>query len=182
MKVLVAPLDWGLGHATRCVPLVHTLIDLGCEVTLAGEGPSMAILTQEFPHLPTISLKGYRIKYPKKGFPFIPKLMLQIPKLFKTISLEKKWLEEKLKVYKWDVVISDNRYGLSSQNTNFIFITHQLFVISGFGKMVDGIVNKKLHQWISKYNQCWIPDHEEDGGIAGKLSHPTAPYSLFPTP
>jgi len=182
LKVLVAPLDWGLGHATRCVPLIHAMLQMSWEVTLAGEGQSLYVLTQEFPQLPVVSLKGYNILYPKKGFLFIPTLLFQIPKLFKTISLEKKWLEEKQKVYKWDIVISDNRYGLSSQKTTCIFITHQLFVISGWGKMIDGIVNKKLHQWITKFNQCWIPDQEEDEGIAGKLSHPSLPYSLNPIP
>jgi UDP-N-acetylglucosamine transferase subunit ALG13 len=186
LKVLVAPLDWGLGHATRCVPLIHAMLQMKWEVTLAGEGQSLHVLTQEFPQLPVLSLKGYRISYPKKGFLFIPTLLFQVPKLFKTISLEKKWLEEKQKEYRWDFVISDNRYGLSNHNTTCIFITHQLYVISGWGKIIDGIVNKKLHQWISKFNQCWIPDQEEDGGIAGKLSHPSTlhpvPYTLSPSP
>ena len=179
MKVLVAPLDWGLGHATRCVPLVHAMLELGWKVTLAGEGPSLSILTKEFPNLPTLSLKGYRISYPKKGFLFIPKLLLQIPKLFKTINLEQKWLEEKQREHHWDIVISDNRYGLSSRNTKCIFITHQLYVISGWGKQIDGFVNNQLHQLIRKFNQCWIPDQMEDGGIAEKLSHPP---SLVPRP
>ncbi len=179
---MVAPLDWGLGHATRCVPLIHAMLQMRWEVTLAGDGQSLYVLTQEFPQLPVLSLKGYDISYPKKGFLFIPTLLFQIPKLFKIISLEKKWLEEKQKEYKWDIVISDNRYGLSSQNTTCIFITHQLYVISSLDKMIDTIVNKKLHKWISKFNQCWIPDQAEDGGIAGKLSHPPAPYSLSPIP
>lgn len=179
LKVLVAPLDWGLGHATRCVPLVHAMLQMGWKVTLAGEGPSLHVLTQEFPELPVLSLKGYRISYPKKGAFFIPKLLLQIPKIFTTIRLEKKWLEEKQKENQWDIVISDNRYGLSNQHIKCIFITHQLYVISGWGKMIDGIVNKKLHQFIRKFNECWIPDQEESGGIAGKLSHPP---SLVPCP
>ncbi len=182
MKVLVAPLDWGLGHATRCIPLIHTMLQMGWKVTLAGEGPSLHVLTQEFPELSVLSLKGYRISYPKKGAFFLAKLLLQIPKLFTTIRLEKKWLEEKQKENQWDIVISDNRYGLSNQHIKCIFITHQLYVISGWGKMIDGIVNKKLHQWINKFNQCWIPDQEEDGGIAGNLSHPPRPLSLVPCP
>ena len=186
MKVLVAPLDWGLGHATRCVPMIHAMLEMNWDVTLAGEGPSLEILTEAFPQLSTLSLKGYRISYPKKGFFFTPKLLLQLPKLFRTIVLEQNWLEKNQKEYKWDLVISDNRYGLFTQQTTCIFITHQLYVISGWGKMIDGIVNKKLHQWISKFNQCWIPDQEEDGGIAGKLSHPPSlvprPSSLVPCP
>ena len=91
----------------------------------------------------------------------------------------------------WDLVISDNRYGLSTSNTKCIFITHQLWVLSGWGKAclpvgkgIDQLLNKRLHQWISNFNQCWIPDERENGGIAGILSHPPVPLPtgrLFPT-
>ena len=175
MKVLVAPLDWGLGHATRCVPLVHAMLGLGWDVTLAGEGPSLNILTKEFPNLPALPLNGYRITYPKKGFFLIPKLLIQLPKISRTISLEKKWLKNSFKEHKWDLVISDNRYGLSIPSTKCIFITHQLWVMSGWGKLIDRVVNKKLHQWIIQFNQCWIPDEIENGGISGLLSHPPSP-------
>jgi UDP-N-acetylglucosamine transferase subunit ALG13 len=181
---LVAPLDWGLGHATRCVPLVRHMLQLNWDVTLAGEGPSLLVLTQEFPELKSLPLKGYHIRYPKSGIWLIPKLLLQLPKLFRTIRLEKKWLEESMEEEKWDLVISDNRYGLSTPSTKCIFITHQLWVLSGWSKWIDRILNKSLHQYINKFQQCWIPDQEEDGGIAGKLSHPLSldphPSSLVP--
>ncbi|MBU3745270.1 MAG: glycosyl transferase family 28, partial [Sediminibacterium sp.] len=32
IKVLVAPLDWGLGHATRCIPIIAALLSEGYEV------------------------------------------------------------------------------------------------------------------------------------------------------
>lgn len=184
MKVLVAPLDWGLGHATRCVPLVESMLQLGWNITLAGEGPSLSILTKEFPELPILPLKGYSIKYPKNGFWLIPNLLLQVPKIIKTISEERKWLEEAQKEHQWDLVISDNRYGLSVPATKCIFITHQLWVLSGWGSQIDKILNKRLHRWIKSFDQCWIPDEEKDGGIAGSLSHPPIPntYSLFPNP
>ena len=178
MKVLVAPLDWGLGHATRCVPLVESMLQLGWKVTLAGEGPSLSILTKEFPELPTLPLKGYRINYPKNGFWLIPKLLLQVPKIAKTISAERKWLKESQKEHQWDLIISDNRYGLSAPDTKCIFMTHQLWVLSGWGNSIDKILNKQLHRWIKAFNQCWIPDENKDGGIAGLLSHPLIPDPL----
>lgn len=190
MKVLVAPLDWGLGHATRCVPLVQSMLELGWSVTLAGEGPSLNILTKEFPELPTLKLKGYRIKYPKNGFWLIPNLLLQVPKIFQTISEERKWLEEAQKEHQWNLIISDNRYGLSVPNATCIFMTHQLWVLSGWGNHIDKILNRQLHNWIKSFDQCLIPDEEKDGGIAGSLSHPTvpcisegrpSPSSLFPS-
>jgi UDP-N-acetylglucosamine transferase subunit ALG13 len=182
LKVLVAPLDWGLGHATRCVPLVRFMVQLGWKVSLAGEGPSLTLLSQEFPELTTIPLKGYRIQYPKSGALLIPRLLVQIPKILKTIKLENEWLEESFARERWDLVISDNRYGLSTPNTKCIFITHQVWVLSGWGNQIDQLLNKRLHQWISKFNQCWIPDERENGGIAGVLSHPPVPSSLFPVP
>ena len=184
MKVLVAPLDWGLGHATRCVPLVQSMLQLGWNITLAGEGPSLNILTKEFPELPTLNLKGYSIKYPKNGFWLIPKILLQIPKIIQTIRSEKKWLEEAQKEHQWDLIISDNRYGLSVPSAKCIFMTHQLWVLSGWGNQFDTILNKQLHRWIKTFDQCWIPDEEKDGGIAGILSHPPfpTPSSLLPIP
>ena len=191
---MVAPLDWGLGHAARCVPLVRFMVQLGWKVSLAGEGPSLSLLSQEFPELTTIPLKGYRIRYPKSGALLIPRLLLQIPKILKTIKLENEWLKESFARENWDLVISDNRYGLYHPKTKCIFLTHQVWVLSGWGKAclplgkgIDQLLNKRLHQWISNFNQCWIPDERENGGIAGILSHPPIPLSpiplsLFPNP
>jgi UDP-N-acetylglucosamine transferase subunit ALG13 len=158
------------------------MVQLGWKVSLAGEGPSLSILSQEFPDLTTIPLKGYRIRYPKSGALLIPRLLLQIPKILKTIKLENEWLKESFARENWDLVISDNRYGLYHPKTKCIFLTHQLWVLSGWGNRIDQLLNKRLHQWISNFNQCWIPDERENGGIAGILSHPPIPLSLFPYP
>jgi hypothetical protein len=48
-RILVAPLDWGLGHATRCIPIIRELLSRGCEVWLAGEGAQEHLLKEEFP-------------------------------------------------------------------------------------------------------------------------------------
>ena len=50
-RVLVAPLDWGLGHATRCIPIIRALHNFGCEEILAGSGASLALLKQECPQI-----------------------------------------------------------------------------------------------------------------------------------
>ena len=44
MKILVAPLNWGLGHASRCVPLVRRFLAEGHEVILGGDGESLTLL------------------------------------------------------------------------------------------------------------------------------------------
>ena len=62
-RILVAPLDWGLGHATRCIPIIQSLLAQGVEVWLAGEGLQKELLQQEFQKLPFLKLEGYRVKY-----------------------------------------------------------------------------------------------------------------------
>ena len=48
-KILIAPLNWGLGHATRCIPIINALIEEGLEPILAGDGDSLKLLQKEFP-------------------------------------------------------------------------------------------------------------------------------------
>ena len=66
-RVLIAPLDWGLGHATRCIPIILSLLEHGCEVIVAAEGAAKQLLLQEFPDLVFAELKGYRIAYSRNG-------------------------------------------------------------------------------------------------------------------
>jgi UDP-N-acetylglucosamine transferase subunit ALG13 len=145
---------------------------LGWELSLAAEGNIAALLTREFPQLKVIPLKGYRITYPRKGALFIPKIMAQVPKIVFAIKNEHRWLDHQLNTNQWDLIISDNRYGLYTSRTRTVFITHQLGIISGFGRLGDGLLRTILYQWINRFNICWIPDVAQDPNIAGKLSHP----------
>jgi hypothetical protein len=160
-----------LGHATRCIPLINYLLGLGWELSLAAEGNIAALLTREFPQLKVIPLKGYRITYPRKGILFIPKIILQVPKIIHAIQYEHQWLDQQLNSNQWDLIISDNRYGLYTSRTKTVLITHQLGIISGFGKLGDLLLRNMLYKWINRFNICWIPDAAGDINIAGKLSH-----------
>ena len=172
LKVLIIPLDWGLGHTTRCIPLIQHMLKLGWKVSLAGEGKTAKLLSSEFPELPMLHLKGYRIRYPKSGWLFIPKIILQIPKIITAVVREHFWLKQEIKKQGWDLVISDNRYGLFTDNAKTIIITHQLHLISGLGKPVDLFLRKITYIFLQRYNTCWVPDTEDRLNISGKLSHP----------
>ena len=97
---------------------------------------------------------------------------MQVPKIIHSIKNEHQWLDHQLDTHQWDLIISDNRYGLYTTRTRTVFITHQLGIISGFGRMGDGLLRNLLYRWINRFNICWIPDTAEDVNIAGKLSHP----------
>jgi uncharacterized protein (TIGR00661 family) len=167
-------LDWGLGHATRCIPIIRYLLQAGCTVTLAGEKETAELLKQEFPQLEMLFLKGYRIKYPKKGFFFVPKMFIQLPKVLSAIKYENTWLKVQQSVMqgKWDLVISDNRYGLHHTTLNTVIITHQLGIISGMGRRIDNLFVKYTHRWLNNFQHIWIPDLKDENNLAGKLSRP----------
>src|ERR687889_815913 len=91
-RILVAPLDWGLGHATRCIPVIQYLLTNGAEVWLAGDGKIATLLKTEFPGLPFLPLSGYGIRYGKTATDTLLALMRQIPKLLHAIKQENLWL------------------------------------------------------------------------------------------
>ncbi len=169
-KLLVAPLDWGLGHATRCVPIISDLLDNDCKVWLAGEGAQEKILREEFPSLPFLPLKGYRIKYSRTAL--TAKIFLQIPSVLRTIKEENNWLKEQVNEYGFDAVIADNRYGLYHEKIFSVFITHQLRIKSPFGKWSEDLLQTWNYKLINHFNECWIPDQEGENNLAGELSHP----------
>src|SRR4026207_989463 len=170
-KLLVAPLDWGLGHATRCVPVIRDLLSIGSEVWLAGEGAQEKLLREEFSSLSFLPLKGYRIKYAKAGL--TSKLLLQIPSILRSIKEENKWLKEQIIKYRFDAVVSDNRYGLHHEKVFSVLITHQLCIKSSLGKWSEGFLQKWNYKLIDRFNECWIPDVEGVNNLAGELSHPS---------
>jgi Glycosyltransferase family 28 C-terminal domain len=169
-KLLVAPLDWGLGHATRCVPIINYLLNNGCEVWLAGEGAQEKLLREEFPGLAFLPLKGYRIKYGKNNL--VGKLMLQVPSILKTIKEENIWLKNQVAIHGFDAVIADNRYGLYHEKMFSVLITHQLRIKSPFGKWTEDLLQKLNYRFINRFSECWVPDEQGENNLAGELSHP----------
>ena len=77
--ILVAVLDWGLGHATRCIPVIRQLIQQGFEVVIAGNGDSLKLLKEEFPNITTEKMIGYNIKYPFDNM--VINISFQLPRL-----------------------------------------------------------------------------------------------------
>jgi len=169
-KLLVAPLDWGLGHATRCIPVIKAFQQSGGEIWLAGEGQQEVLLKTEFPELPFLPLKGYRVKLTGKNT--TAGLLLQIPSILRSIWAEHKWLDEQVKEKGFDVVLSDNRYGLYTKHAHCIFMTHQLTIKSPLGKWAEQFLQSLNYSYINRFNECWVPDGENKHSLAGELSHP----------
>ncbi len=164
---MVAPLNWGLGHATRCIPIIQALIDNGDRPVIGSDGPALALLKKEFPDLPAIALPAYDVEYAEKGDNLKLKLLKDSPKIWNAIRQEHRLLQHLIVDYKLDGVISDNRLGLYTRTIPCVIVSHQLQVLSGGTTWLS----TQLHlHYIKKFNACWIPDHEISPNLTGKLS------------
>lgn len=166
-KILVAPLNWGLGHATRCIPIIEELMAQGAEVILAAEEHPKALLQKEFPKLEFIDLPGYDITYPSGGNMAVHMIKL-MPKILNGIKKEGEQLKKHIEKYAINGVISDNRFGLHTGAVPTVFITHQVMIKSPYA---ESILQKLNRRFINKFTQCWIPDFEGTENLSGELSH-----------
>jgi UDP-N-acetylglucosamine transferase subunit ALG13 len=165
------PLDWGLGHATRSIPLITNLLENNCVVYIAGETNVAALLKSEFPQLKILHLRGYRIQYSRQKRLLPLKLLMQVPQILTTIYREHRWLKRTVKTYSIDAVISDNRFGLFHSTVPCVYITHQLLIKTG-NKATEQLLQKCHYWFIKKFTHCWVPDFEGVNNIGGQLSHP----------
>ena len=170
-RILVAPLEWGLGHATRCIPIIQELLALNCDVLIGAEAAAHALLEKEFPQLQFLPLKGYRMKYSRNAYWLPAKILLQFPKIISSIYNERRWLKKAIRNHSIDAVISDNRFGFYNSSVPCIYMTHQLTIKTG-NRFTESIAQKIHYRFINKYRECWVPDNEGPVNLAGVLSHP----------
>lgn len=173
-RILIVPLDWGLGHATRCIPIIRQEMEKGNTVLLAGNGRSKEILKRTFPHLQFVAdPPDYAVTYPKTGS-FSWHLFKQVPKILEAIQKEGEWVREICTEHKIDKVISDNRYGLSAARCHTVIITHQTSPrVPWFLKLNSDYFFRK---WNERFDECWIPDLKPiERSFGGVLSHDNIP-------
>ena len=172
MKVLLAPLNWGLGHATRCIPLIRQYMAQGHEVVLGGDGESLLLLRKTFPQLRVIDLPSLELRYTdnakQRGF-----YLRAIPALIRFTIADYYYLRQQLAIEHFDLVISDNRFGLFSRQTRCVYITHQLYVQLSKRLSLFQPLARALHACIYKrYSEVWVPDYADPiNNLAGALAH-----------
>lgn len=163
-KIIIAPLNWGLGHATRCIPIIKAMISFGFTPIIASDGLALQLLQKEFPEVEVLKLPSYNIFYGKN---IRLSLALQTFKIQKAVRLEQKLIKKFVEKNK-DIIgiISDGRFGVRSKKVKSVYITHQLNVLSG----KTTFFTTKIHQRIiKKFDECWVPDFV-GSEFSGKLS------------
>jgi len=162
---LFAVLNWGLGHASRSIPIIKDLLAQGQKVTLASDGVALELLKMEFPDLEIIEIPAYRINYGRSLPAIVFKNSINV---FLAIIREHLALKQILKNRHFDCVISDSRFGFYSKNVPSYIISHQLSIPIN-NSLLNYFVNRINSFFINRFDQCWIPD-EEDRRLSGIMS------------
>lgn len=171
-NILICPLNWGLGHATRCVPIIKSLSRQGHRVIIAADKGPLAFLQKAFPDLEFIKFPGFEPRYSKSNTQAF-KMIASFPTALKEFRRDHKTVETIIKNHSIDIVISDNRFGCWSKQAHSVFITHQLHIQTPkIWRWATPIINMFNNNYIKKYDEVWVPDDETEPSLGGKLSHP----------
>lgn len=168
-RILVAPLDWGLGHSTRCIPIIQRLAERGAVPVIGADNGPLALLRSEFPHLEHVRIPGANIRY-SKGQSQLWSMARQFPEMVRSVRAENALFDRIRRDLHLDAVVSDQRFGLRSPGLPSVLITHQVFP---FTPIAQGALRKVNLRQISRFDRCWIMDEAEAPGLAGELSHGT---------
>lgn len=185
--IFISPIDWGIGHATRCVPLIRRLLPRN-KIIIGVTDLNTFFFSHHFPDLQQVKIPSYNISY-SAILPVWLKVFTQWPVIKNVIKQEEKILSQIIKDLKIDVVISDNRFGLRNKNVRSVFVTHQLQVKTPSFESIANKINKK---YINAFDEVWVPDYEnknerlsgdlsDDGGIKIPVTY-IGPLSLFKKP
>ena len=170
--VLICPLNWGLGHASRCVPIINALNNQGYKVIIAADKGPLAFLQKAFPDLEFIEFPGFDPIYSRSKTQVF-KMMASFPKALRLFRRDHKTVESIVKSHNVDIVISDNRFGCWSNDVHSVFVTHHLNIqVPRFWRWATPIINMFNNSYIRKYDEVWVPDDENENSLSGKLSHP----------
>ncbi|MBK9177319.1 MAG: hypothetical protein IPM46_13500 [Flavobacteriales bacterium] len=166
-RILVAPLDWGLGHAARCVPIIRRLKELGSVPIMGGDNGPLALLRAEFPQLEHVRIPGVEVRYSTRNNQ-LWSMARQFPAMVRSVQAERALFDRLRPALRLDAVVSDQRFGLRSPELPSVLITHQVFPFTPFAQ---GALRQLNLRHIQRFNHCWVMDEPQAPGLAGELSH-----------
>lgn len=166
-KILVSPLDWGLGHATRLIPILKEM-EAQYDLIIGVNKSTEKLMRDHFFNAQFENVPGYKIRNSKSGgFHSYVRMSARIRKVKKQEEL---WVSDFLKKNKVDLILSDSRFGFRNEGVKSIIISHQLHLkFPPFWRLFGGIAQRINHKWLTAFDEVWIPDNE-DHELSGELS------------
>lgn len=168
--ILYAVLNWGLGHATRSIPIIQYLLNAKYRVIIVSDGDALKLLQDEFHGVSTVETVAYQVEYSREAKHFNIHLAKQIPKFIQVIKKEHADCISLCKQFDVDVIISDNRYGFYHPQLPSVLISHQLHLLYEENKWFEKIVNLSYQKYLRHFNELWVPDLAPPHSISGRMS------------
>ncbi len=169
-SILITPLDWGLGHAARCIPIIKSFQEKGIEVHIACSKNQIGFFEKECPSSTVVEFPSATVRYPKNKFFFLASVFIQ---MLAAVPIEKKARRQMAHyIIKKNIslLISDSRPLILSACKQSVYISHQLHPQPTYA----GFFISAWQQFASRKSlSVWVPDFKnQEKCLAGHLSHP----------
>ncbi len=177
-KILISPLSWGLGHATRDVAIIADLLDRGHTVGVAATGAALELLSREFADLKFYDVPDYPSPYTSGGFS-IPRVLGLFPLIVREIAREHRTISRIIRREGYNLVISDNRFGAYAKDVPGLFISHQIrFSTPGNIESIERMMEVFNGRYHRNFERVIIPDNPPGPrSLSGKLGHAQRPVT-----
>lgn len=172
MKIIYALCSWGLGHATRSLPVIRRLIKEGHEITIISHDRALTLLKNELKESAIfVDIPDYPLLVSENKQQFIAKSMVYWPLFIQRMESGLQQLTKLLKTTPCDRIISDGRYDMYSKSIPSFFISHQMRIMNPmrFEMFERGSETFNLF-FFKRFKEILIPDYETDD-LSGDLSH-----------
>ncbi len=164
-RILLSPLNWGLGHVTRCIGLIQLLQNQGNRFYVACDEHQQAVFENYLENVTYIRHLGYPFSFEGKG-KFTRDLISNRKPLLARFAREQKEIDSYITEHQIAIVLSDHRYGFFSKQVYSLFLTHQIQLPLSMLFAPAQWIHRRL---IGNFNAIWCFD-DHQSSLAGKLS------------
>ncbi len=172
MKFLFGICSWGLGHASRSLPIIRKITKEGHIVTVVSSGRALNMLQQELgDEASFVNLADYNPPETLNPGFFVPSTILHFPLYFRSMFREHDFVRRFISSRHVDAIFSDNRFAFYSRDVPSYFMSHQLRILNPLNNVaLENGTEFYNEYFLKRYVGVLVPDFEEDG-LAGRLAH-----------
>ena len=172
MKVIYGICSWGLGHATRSLPVIRKLQEENNELTIISHGRSLELLKKELgSNINYHDIPDYPMLVSAEPRQFMAKSMIYWPLFVRKIQSGVSNLKKIANKEKFNVIISDARYDMLNKSVPTYFISHQIRIMNPLRLRMLETGSEFFNDFFFKrFKGIIVPDYKDDN-LSGDLSH-----------
>ena len=172
MNIIYGVCSWGLGHATRSLPVVRKLVEENNNLTIISSDRSLDLLKKELgDDIDYYDIPDYPMLISENSRQFMAKSFVYWPMFIKRMESGLQKLKKILENKKCDKIISDGRYDIYSRKIPSFFISHQIRIMNPLRIKIFERGSEIFNLFFFKrFAGVIVPDYKEDD-LSGDLSH-----------